>query len=506
VLVVVVVVVVLVVLVVVVSREARVFGESCGESRWRMALRAALLIACAASSLASQQGVLPGPGHHSDSLAGVLMGGLTDSVHHRPLANAVVALAGTPRRATSGSDGTFRFDSLPAGSYTLVVSHPLLDTLGLDFTSRPIAVGTQREVRVELSTPSRAAIRDALCPRADPARAPGLILGRVRDADSDAPLVAASVSLAYSELRVSPATGVSRTWHVRKAAVTAGGRYVICGLPGRVRGTLQAARGADATAEIPVALDDDTLLLRSMTIGSAVAAGDSTASSRSAAVLEGTVVGLDGQPVAGAEATVDGSPAAASTSAHGDFALRPLPSGTHELVVRKVGYDSVTVPVELTRREPRSVLVRLTARAPALATVHVSAATGSGLKRAGFDDRRAMGLGYFVTPAMIDSLRPRALSDLLGTAPGLQVTTTDWGTEVQSTRSTALMKDACVNVFVDRTPWSSSMAGDLDTAFPVADVMAVEVYGGGTVPSEFTVPGKSCATVVVWTRTNIGKP
>src|ERR1019366_6005163 len=86
-----------------------------------------------------------------------------------------------------------------------------------------------------------------------------------------------------------------------------------------------------------------------------------------------------------------------------------------------------------------------------------------------------------------------------------EITTTDWGTQLQSTRSVALMADACVNVFVDRSPWSSLMAGDLDTAFPVADVVAVEVYGGIAVPAEFTVPGKNCATVVVWTRTSIGK-
>jgi hypothetical protein len=194
------------------------------------------------------------------------------------------------------------------------------------------------------------------------------------------------------------------------------------------------------------------------------------------------------------------------TTAGGEFNLRSLPSGTRELVVRKFGYDSVSLPVELTRRMPGNVTVTLVAQPPGLAAVRVNTAGESGLKRTGFMDRKAMGTGYFVTPAMIDSMRPKALSDLLNAAPGIQVTTTDWGTTVQSTRSSALMKDACVNVFVDRAPWSSAMAGDLDTAFPVVDVIAIEVYGGTGVPSEFTVPGKTCATVVVWTRTSIGKP
>lgn len=482
-------------------REAILSYVSFGGPQSGTARRAALLLACVASSLSAQASA-----ESTQPRDGILVGAVTDSVHHRPLANASVALSGTPRRALTGLDGRFRFDSLPQGTYALSVSHPLLDTIGLDVASGPIDVTAGRVVAIGLSTPSRASIREALCPRSDPVQAPGLIAGRIRDADSDVPLVAGSVSLAYSELRVSPATGVRRIWHVRRAVVSASGRYVICGLPGRLRGTLQAARGADATDEVPVALDDDTLLLRSMTIGSSVAAGDTASAPHAAALLDGRVIAMDGQPVTGAVATVTGALAPGKTDARGEFSLRALSSGTRELSVRRVGYEPVTLPVELTRRETRSVLVTLSSSAPTLATVHVSAAGESGLKRAGFVDRRAAGLGYYVTPAMIDSLRPRALSDLLSTAPGLQVTTTDWGTEVQSSRSSALMKDACVNVFVDNTPWSSSMAGDLDTAFPVKDVMAVEVYGGNMVPSEFTVPGKSCATVVVWTRTSAGRP
>jgi hypothetical protein len=61
-------------------------------------------------------------------------------------------------------------------------------------------------------------------------------------------------------------------------------------------------------------------------------------------------------------------------------------------------------------------------------------------------------------------------------------------------------------MFVDRVPWDLGAAGDLDAALPIGDIIAVEVYGGTSVPSEFTTLGKSCSTIVVWTRTSIGKP
>ena len=60
---------------------------------------------------------------------------------------------------------------------------------------------------------------------------------------------------------------------------------------------------------------------------------------------------------------------------------------------------------------------------------------------------------------------------------------------------------ACVNAFVDRAPRQSFQPGDLDEAFPVGDVAAIETHSGIEVPSEFSVPGRSCSTIVVWTRT-----
>jgi hypothetical protein len=37
----------------------------------------------------------------------------------------------------------------------------------------------------------------------------------------------------------------------------------------------------------------------------------------------------------------------------------------------------------------------------------------------------------------------------------------------------------------------------------VGDVAAIETYSGIEVRPEFSVPGRSCSTIVVWTRTTV---
>jgi hypothetical protein len=64
----------------------------------------------------------------------------------------------------------------------------------------------------------------------------------------------------------------------------------------------------------------------------------------------------------------------------------------------------------------------------------------------------------------------------------------------------------CVNFFQDRAPFQSMRAGDIDDTFKVAEIGAMEVYtGSDDTPAEFKVAGKTCATVVVWTRAKLQK-
>ena len=94
----------------------------------------------------------------------VSIGGIAfDSVHKRPLQGAQVYLSGTPFRTTSGENGSFRLDSIPAGEYYIALSHPSFDLLPEHpLPARVQAVSDTRNVNV--GTPSVESLLARLCP------------------------------------------------------------------------------------------------------------------------------------------------------------------------------------------------------------------------------------------------------------------------------------------------------------------------------------------------------
>ena len=91
----------------------------------------------------------------------------------------------------------------------------------------------------------------------------------------------------------------------------------------------------------------------------------------------------------------------------------------------------------------------------ALAPVVVEAQMDIGLTRVGFLDRRKASSGHFITPDDIARIRPRVVSDLMATIPGFQVLNVNGQTVIQPTRQVSGQGGYCVNVFVDRAPWTS---------------------------------------------------
>ena len=164
--------------------------------------------------------------------------------------------------------GRFRIDSVPPGAYRLAFSHPLFDTLGLAPNTQQIAVAAGRYVVVALGTPSARTLRSQLCPSSDTTATPSFIMGRVRDADSRAPVAGAQVTLVFSTTTVTRIDGVRHVQRVRRASTGADGTYAICGLESDVHGTVQVERGGVTTAEVETALGGKVVALRGLSAGS----------------------------------------------------------------------------------------------------------------------------------------------------------------------------------------------------------------------------------------------
>jgi len=467
------------------------------------ALRHLALITLVASTLPrwvdAQERTRTGSVAPNPAVGSGFMGIVYDSVRGGPLAGAIIGVIGTTRRVTTDARGQYRIDSIPAGRYRLLLSHPLLDTLALEITSPPVDLPDSHYVLVALAIPSAATIRQVVCSGGINTKIPSLFMGRVRDADTGEPAAGAHVTLVYSEITASRDSGFHQAPRVRRNTAGADGSYTTCGLSPTLRGSLQAERSGVKTAEVDVGFGPESgiLALRILTVGRP---------NVMRASVTGRVLDSLGAPVVGAQVALAGAEPTTATGQGGDFRLDALPSGTLELVVRRIGFAPTSRVIDLSERETSRVTVELQTVRVTLPQVRVGGRAESGLDLVGFSDRKKAGNGHFIGPAEIERARARQFTDLLNGVPGFTITETFGGKSISATRAVPGQATACVTVFVDRAPWQSLQAGDLDGAFPVSDVAAIETYSGIEVPSEFSVPGRSCSTIVVWTRTKVERP
>lgn len=438
--------------------------------------------------------------------AGVI-GVVVDSINRRPLEHATVLIEGTALSAQSDSSGGFRFDSIPPGTRRFVVRHPVADSLGLAIVSAPIELPPGQVTLLALALPSAATLRQVLCTVRDTASGLAMIRGRVMVADADSGLAGARVTFLYRQIRVSADSGLRQVERLRQATTERDGSYTICGVPEDVTGTLAAEFRGVSTPEVPVTRETDEMVFRNLALGipPAVVQGAPEAATRAIvnrtgqAILRGRVIGEDGSGVAEAQVAVAGTSQLATTQADGSFTLDSLPSGTGEVFTRKIGYSPTSAIVDLTVREPREVTLVLGVTPPTLAPVRVVASMEQRLQRVGFTDRRRFGMGRFMDATEIERSAPIEVTDIIRRLPGFRVVDTEFGRSVESTRATP-GRPGCLNLFVDNARWDIQSPGDIDRAFKVHEIAAVEAYAGDFVPQEFIVPGRSCPTIIVWTK------
>jgi hypothetical protein len=419
-----------------------------------------------------------------------LVGTVDDSIRGRPLAGALVTVPGTTRQATTDATGTFSIDGITPGQHSIVVTHPFLDTLGLQIHSGTFALAAGDRLQINVHTPSLDDLREGSCQRGGVAAGSSMLVGRVNKADSDEPAGGATLSLVFRDLYTEHSPE-----RVRTGRADATGLFAICGLPSKLSGSIQASIGGLKTADVPVALNNERVGTTMLVIG---AAGGGTA------VLKGRVTNKAGIPVSGAQVSIEGSTGVTSTGDDGSFTLGSLPSGTHQAVVKKIGFAQTTQVVTLSARTPGNVTVILD-DAQVLKTVKVVGQFDGGLAKVGFTNRQQVGMGWFLTPDEITKRSPNKTTEALRSAGGLRIVYGANGNSVESMHGPQGTSDGCLNIYIDHARFSQAGPGDLDNSISPDDLGAVEYYSGpATAPVEFTVPGRNCAALVIWSKTMLG--
>jgi hypothetical protein len=442
-------------------------------------------------------------------------GSVVDSVHGVvPLVGATIQIGITNRKGVTDANGRFTIDSIPAGEHSLLLVHPLLDTLAISIATRAVPFQAGAPLAVELAVPSAQRVIEIHCAAAWRARGPAAMVGKVLDADNDTPLVGAKVSLVWQQISL---TTFKKEPVVRTATVNADGSYKICGLPAGIQGNVQAEFNGKKTAEVSVVMDETAPLgFQSLRIGTVVVAeapadsaarvaaagirGDSTPPRlRGPSRLTGRVINAAGAPVGNARVEVQGTGAIALSREDGSFGFTDLPSGTQQLVVRQLGFEPVERAVELSGRAPQQVTVTLAkvARAQMLAAREITASKDA-LDQLGFNRRQKIGFGYFMDTEAIESRNATRMTDLFRTVPSLRVVPSGMDYVVESARD---VQGGCVRYVVDGSPYQSMFPGDIDRLMPPHQVAAIEVYNGSNTPAEFQSAGNSsCTTIVMWSR------
>ena len=155
-------------------------------------VRVALLLAILPAVLAAQAPV-----------RARISGTVYDSVSRRGLSGAIVRLVradnpSTGRSATSDAFGSFAFDTVATGSWLATFLHPALDSLRLEPGIVRIEIQEAGTIVLPLATPSARTLIAANC-RMPLTSEFGVIIGDVRRASDDAPLVGARVEVSWPE-------------------------------------------------------------------------------------------------------------------------------------------------------------------------------------------------------------------------------------------------------------------------------------------------------------------
>lgn len=482
-----------------------------------------LIIAVALARLAAAQTPsAPAPGSGA-TIAGIVR----DSLAHGTLAGAVVQLADADpngrysRTTSSDSLGRFSFNDVPDGRYLIGFLHPVLDSIGIEGPAREVVVHDGRAAHVDLAVPSARRLRAAICRAEAKNDSTGIVVGFVRTAGTGESIEGASVTGQWAEFTLTRG-GLTRAVPRLVATTAANGWFALCGVPAAGTMVLSAAHGADSTASIEIDVSAEGFAHRDLSLGAArativmdssvvrsVAADDSARHADSVAVvprlvrtgtgrLTGTVRRAAGDaPLVGAQVSILDGPQA-RTDDRGVWTIADAPLGSRMLEVRAVGYYPDRRVIDVSTETP-PIALRLSTLKAVLDTVRVRATQIYARDRNGFQQRRRVGVGRYITPEDVARRHPLYLSDLLRTMPGLYLQN-----GADSFSPQFMMRDATgycsPSLYLDGMPMLAFNAGDLDATVQPGDVTGIEVYSSASVPPQFQRGFSSCGSIVVWTR------
>lgn len=250
-------------------------------------------------------------------------------------------------------------------------------------------------------------------------------------------------------------------------------------------------------------------------------------------VLRGIVLTEGGDPIRNAEVAIGKLQIQTTVGPVGEFSFTTIPSGKYSVLARAIGYEPMVRELRFSGRDTILAEFRLKASGQRLDSLVVTGATPTvspGMRA--FEERRAAGLGRFLTSTDFRKREHSALSDVLRMTGGLKLIRRPSGCGGGFALATGrggefnwhpwmacggtgdrpgldyVFPLACyLAVYLDGIRiWvpGSKEPPNMDD-FPVVSLQAAELYRGPSeVPTQYQTTGAACGAILLWTRT--GEP
>jgi hypothetical protein len=225
---------------------------------------------------------------------------------------------------------------------------------------------------------------------------------------------------------------------------------------------------------------------------------------------------LTGDPIEGVEVAdiVNGNKSL--TTKTGTVSLFFLPDGGALVRLRKIGYETQTIPIAITPADTTPVTIIMThaTQLPAV-VVRDSAPKGQSVGLRRFEEHRALGFGRFIDETEFRKHDNSTMANLLTSRlPGLTSVVGPGGAKyIVSAHKpcsgpalrTCRQSDCYVTVYIDnaKTFDASTSAGALKPDFEhmsVNEYAAAEFYQGAETPAEYNATSSGCGVLLLWTR------
>jgi len=233
---------------------------------------------------------------------------------------------------------------------------------------------------------------------------------------------------------------------------------------------------------------------------------DTTMHGRMTGTIDGIVSDSNLVPIHAAFVSIVGTPIRIGTGPNGRFRIVKVPVGQYLVIVKRVGYHPVSSTIEVSTADTVRLAYTLNpVTATELSPVVVSEPESQSLRLKGFDERRKLGFGEFMTRAEIEKAASVYPTELMRHFLAINVSPNRNGAVTEyyalSTREGGNpQQGACpMQVYLDEVPLETPF--NLDLLPPPKDIYGIEVYSGAaTIPPRFAGTNTGCGVILVWTK------